>query len=435
MRRAAIACALALAGVTGLWAQQNPPVRVPPACDEGNGGLTLPQGFCAAIVADHIGAARHMAVSPRGDLYVILLRPSDGAPAGSVVALRDADGNGRFEQQQRFGAGLHGTGIVWRDDFLYIGADTRIVRFRMSGATLVPADAPETIVEFPAQSLHAAKPFAFGRNNDLYVHIGAPSNACQAVEGPEQAGANPCLLLYDSGGIWKYDAGTIGQRHTAARRYATGLRHTTSLMAHPVSGTLFQVQHGRDRLDTLWPKRFTARQNAELVAEEMHVVKTGSNWGWPYCYFDTAQHTRVQSPEYGGDGRKAGDCANYDAPIAVFPAHNAPLDLMFYTGSQFPREFRGGAFIAFHGSWNRAPLPMDGYNIRFLPFTGDTPSGADLVFATGFAGKPQIMRPADAEHRPAGLAQARDGAIYVSDDVNGRIWKITYIGVPAGRGR
>lgn len=435
MRRAAIACTLALAGVTGLWAQQNPPGPLPPACDAGNGGLTLLQGFCAALVADHIGAARHMTVSPRGDLYVILLHATDRAPAGSVVALRDADGDGRFEQQQRFGADLDGTGIVWHKDFLYLGSDTRIVRFRMSGNALVPTREPETIVEFPPQALHAAKPFAFGRNNELYVHVGAPSNACQAVDGPEEAGESPCTLLDEAGGIWKYDATTPGQRHTAARRYATGLRHTTSLVAHPGSGTLFEVQHGRDQLDTLWPKRFTARQNAELVAEEMHVVKPGSNWGWPYCYFDTVQHARVQSPEYGGDGKKIGPCARYDPPIAIFPAHNAPLDLMFYTGTQFPQEFRGGAFIAFHGSWNRAPLPMDGYNIRFLPFTGDTPSGTDLVFATGFAGKPQIMRPADAEHRPAGLAQARNGAIYVSDDVNGRIWKITYIGVPTGRGR
>ena len=116
-------------------------------------------------------------------------------------------------------------------------------------------------------------------------------------------------------------------------------------MAHPTTGTLFQVQHGRDQLDTMWPKLFTAQQNGELPAEEMHVVKEGSNFGWPYCYFDLTQNKRLQNPEYGGDGKKEGDCAKFDKPIAAFPAHNAPLDLMFYTGTQFPQEYRGGAFV------------------------------------------------------------------------------------------
>ncbi len=436
-RSAAVACLMAVivTAASGLAAQQNRPGPVPAACDSGNGELTLPQGFCAAVVADHLGPARHMAVSPSGDLYVVLQRATDGAPAGAIIALRDTNGDGRFERQQRFGAGLYGTGIAWHDGALFVGSDTAVVRFRMTPGALVPGREPDTIVTFPDQSTHAAKPFAFGRNGDLFVHVGAPSNACQAVALPGSPGENPCRSLSEHGGIWKYDAGRIGQLHDAAHRYATGLRHTTTLIAHPESGTLFQVQQGRDQLDTLWPTRFTARQNAELVGEEMQVVRSGSNWGWPYCYFDTARQMRLLNPEYGGDGRTAGDCATYDAPIAVFPAHTAPLDVLFYTGRQFPQEFRGGAFIAFHGSWNRAPLPMDGYNIRFLPFTGDVPAGPDLVFATGFAGRPQVMAPADAGHRPSGLALARDGSLYVADDVQGRIWKITYTGVQAGRGR
>jgi glucose/arabinose dehydrogenase len=426
MRNAIVTCTLALAGAAGIWAQQQ--ARSNP-CDPGNGGLTLPMGFCAAVVADNLGAARHMVVSPRGDLYVILENEGQGKAAGSIVALRDGNGDGKFEQQQRFGPGLGGTGIQWRDTYLYAGADTRIVRFNMANNVLVPAGPPETIVEFPSQRGHTAKPFAFGRNNELFVHVGAPSNACQDPDRrPGAPGQNPCPLLSEYGGIWKYDANKLGQKHTAAARYATGMRHTTSLMAHPVTGTLFQVQHGRDQLDTLWPKFFTAQQNGDLPAEEMHVVREGANWGWPYCYFDTSQNKRLQNPEYGGDGKKEGDCAKFDKPIAWFPAHNAPLDLLFYTGTQFPPDYRGGAFVAFHGSWNRAPLPMDGYNVRFLPFKGDSPAGPHRVFASGFTGKSQIMAPNEAAHRPAGLAQARDGSIYVSDDVKGRIWKMTYTG-------
>ena len=429
MRNALLALAVASTAAAGVWAQQN---RSAP-CDTGNGGLTLPSGFCAAVVADNLGAARHMAVSPRGDLYVMLRRAPEGGPGGAVIALRDADGDGRFEQQQRFGGSdLVGTGIVWRGDYLYVGGDNKIARYRMTDA-LVPAGAAETIVEFPQQPGHTAKPFALGRNNELYVHVGAPSNACQDPDRRAGApGRSPCPLLEQFGGIWKYDASKTGQKHTAANRYATGIRHTTSLMSHPTTGTLFQVQHGRDQLDTMWPRLFTADQNGTLPAEEFHVVKEGSNFGWPYCYFDTVQQKRLQNPEYGGDGRKEGDCAKYDKPIVAFPAHNAPLDLMFYTGTQYPQEYRGGAFVAFHGSWNRAPLPMDGYNIRFVPFKGDGVAGAQRVFASGFPGKPQIMAPNEAASRPAGLAQARDGSIYVSDDVKGRIWKVTYTGTRAG---
>ena len=98
------------------------------------------------------------------------------------------------------------------------------------------------------------------------------------------------------------------------------------------------------------------------------------------------------------------------------------------TCTQFPAEYRSGAFIALHGSWNRSPFPMDGYNVRFVPFMGGAPSGTQRVFASGFPGKPRIMRQNDADHRPVGLAQDRDGSIFVSDDVKGRLWRISYTG-------
>ena len=116
MRKAFVAIVLVLAAAAGVWAQQS---RANP-CDAGNGGLTLPSGFCASVVADNLGPARHLAISPSGDLYVMLRREGEGGPAGSVIALRDADGDGRFEQQQRFGPGLGGTGIVWHNGYLYL---------------------------------------------------------------------------------------------------------------------------------------------------------------------------------------------------------------------------------------------------------------------------------------------------------------------------
>ena len=421
MKHTLTALAVVLAGAA-IWAQQQPKKG---PCDPGNAGLTLPTGFCASIAADNLGLARHMVVSPRGDLYVMLNEERQG---GGVVALRDADGDGRFERQETFGAGLHGTGIDWRNDYLYVGADNKIVRYRMANGALVPPGQLEVIVDgFPQQRSHPTKPIAFGDNGEMYVAVGAPSNACQEpTPGPEVPGQKPCPLLDLQGGIWKYSADRPGQKHAIDQRIATGIRHDVGITWNPTAHALYAVQNGRDSLDTLWPKKFTAEQNANLPGEELQRVKEGSNFGWPYCFFDLSQKKRVLAPEYGGDGKQAGDCAKYDRPIAAFPAHNAPLSLLFYNGTQFPAEYHNGAFVAFHGSWNRAPFPMDGYNVRFVPFKGDSPAGADRVFASGFPGKAPLLRQNDAAHRPVGLAQARDGSILVSDDVKGRIWRISY---------
>lgn len=423
--RYAVAVAVAAACAAAVQAQQGRKVQ----CDPGNGGISLPPGFCAAVAADDIGYARHIAVSPRGDLYVMQRSIRDGLPQGAIVALRDADGDGRFEQQERFGDGLAGTAIGFRGEYLYVGANTKIVRYRM-GDALVPPSAPETIVDgFGTERQHAAKPFAFGPNGELFVHVGAPSNACQKPDRTAAApGQQPCPILELHGGIWKYDANQPNQKHSAANRYVTGIRHTVSLVWNPAAPGLYGVQHGRDQLDTMWPALFDASQNAELPAEELQSYTQGANFGWPYCYYDPVQKKRVLAPEYGGDGKKEGDCARHDAPVAAFPAHMAPNDLLFYTGTQFPGQYRDGAFVVFHGSWNRAPLPQKGYNVTFVPFKDGKPAGEPTVFADNFAGADPLMDPRKATYRPSGIALARDGSLYVSDDAKGRIWRISYTG-------
>lgn len=419
MTRFFIALGLAVSAACGV---QTEPERN--LCDGGNGGITLPAGFCAAVVADDLGAARHLTVSPRGDLYTVTRR--EGAAPGAVIALRDADGDGRFEQQQRFGEDLYGTAIEWRDGYLYVGANNRIVRYRM-GDGLVPTGAPETIVALPEQRQHAAKPFAFGDDGELYVHVGAPSNACQNPDRKEGVpGQQPCPLLELHGGIWRYDADTPNQQHAADKRFATGIRHTVSLVWNREAGGLYGVQHGRDQLNTMWPTLFDEKQNAELPAEELQHYTEGSNFGWPYCYYDPFQQKRVLAPEYGGDGKKEGDCAKYDKPLVTFPAHMGPNALLFYTGSQFPARYRNGAFVVFHGSWNRAPLPQKGYNVMFVPFRNGKPAGDPEMFADHFGGPDPVMDPRNAAHRPTGIGQASDGSIFVSDDAKGRIWKISY---------
>jgi glucose/arabinose dehydrogenase len=186
------------------------------------------------------------------------------------------------------------------------------------------------------------------------------------------------------------------------------------------------VIHGRDQLSGLWGDLYSAEENAQLPSEEFVRIDEGDDFGWPYCYHDPNTDTKVLAPEYGGDGVVTGRCDDAKAPLIGFPAHWAPNDLEFYTGTQFPERYHGGAFIAFHGSWNRAPMPQAGYNVAFAPFDGDTPSGGWEVFADGFAGSD--VSPRGATHRPVGLAMAPDGSLVISDSRQGKVWRVFYIG-------
>ena len=159
---------------------------------------------------------------------------------------------------------------------------------------------------------------------------------------------------------------------SAKERYASGIRNPEGL-DFDASGRFYATQHGRDQLHEDWPELYTAQQGFNLPAEEVVIVKEGAWYGWPKCYFDPEQQKMVLAPEFGGDGgKKIGDCDKAEPPIAAFPAHWAPNDLKIYKGSQFPKAYDGGAFIAFHGSWNRAPGPQGGYNIVFQPLADES---------------------------------------------------------------
>jgi glucose/arabinose dehydrogenase len=160
----------------------------------------------------------------------------------------------------------------------------------------------------------------------------------------------------------------------------------------------------------------------------MYELHKGADCGWPYMYFDYLQHKKILAPEYGGDGKKTPGENKVIDPVAVYPGHMAPDGLLFYTGNQFPEKYKNGAFIAFHGSWNRAPEPQKGYFVVFQPFKDGKPNGDWEVFANNFAGTEIIMDPGKAAHRPCGLAQGPDGSLYVTDDVKGRVYKISYSG-------
>ena len=402
-------------------------------CAPDNGGITLPDGFCATIVVDSLGPARHIAVAPSGDIYV-----KTRSEEGGIAALRDTTGDfqadviERFSNMTEMGTGIQWeTGVAVHNGYLWASNKEAVYRWPMpEGGALVPEGDPEIVVSgFPEQQSHASKSFTFDEDGYLYVNVGVPSNACQQQpRTPGSPGHDPCPELERQGGIWRFRADSLGQTQQGGTRYATGLRNVVGLDWNAAAGALYVMQHGRDQLGQLWPDLFTEEESAALPAEEMLRLSEGADAGWPYCYYDWQQEKKVLAPEYGGDGQEIGRCAEALDPVVAFPGHWAPNALLFYTGRQFPARYRGGAFIAFHGSWNRAPLPQEGYMVAFVPFDGGTPAGDYEAFADGFAGVEPITGPGSAVYRPMGLAMGPDGALYLSDSKKGRIWRVVYSG-------
>jgi glucose/arabinose dehydrogenase/cytochrome c5 len=407
-----------------------------------HGGLTLPAGFCATVFADGIGHARHLAVSPSGTLYVNTWsgdyydfdKVHEG---GFLVALQDKSGTGKADTIERFGetvqtGGAGGTGIAVYKGSVYAEINDRIVRYGISEGAVVPRTGPETIVSgLPLGGDHPMHPFIIGKDGSLYVDVASATNSCQPQNRqPKIPGTTPCTELETRGGIWLYDANKTDQKFSPAERYATGIRNGEGF-AFDDAGNLFVTQHGRDQLHSNWPDLYKPSEEATLPAEEVMLLKSGGDYGWPECYYDGFQSKLVLAPEYGGDGGKTvGICANKLGPAAAFPAHWAPNAMVHYDQNKFPSRYRQGVFIAFHGSWNRAPYAQGGYNVVFQPLSGDRAAASCEIFADGFAGPTRT--PDGAEHRPSGLAVGPDGALYVSDDIRGRIYRITYTGDPAG---
>ncbi len=394
-------------------------------CDADNGGITLPEGFCAVAVVDTLGRARHLAVRDNGDVYVALRQPT---AEGSIAALRDTDADGRADVVAYFGE-EGGTGIHLHGGYLYFAPDTMILRYPLAEGELLPSGPPETVVSgFPRQRGHAVKPFEFDGQGWMYVNVGAPSNACQdPSRTPGVPGQDPCPLLENYGGVWRFRADSLGQTPADGYRYATGIRNGVANAWNPLTDKLYVVQHGRDDLHRFWPDRFTEAQNNELPAEEFFAVEDGSDFGWPYCYYDHLQGKKLLNPEYGGDGQEVGRCAEADAPILGFPGHWAPNDLVFYTRGHFPDRYQGGAFVAFHGSWNRQPV-QQGYRVVFVPFQGEAVAGDYETFADGFVGTESITASNMARYRPTGLAVGPDGSLYIADSQTGRIWRVIFTG-------
>jgi glucose/arabinose dehydrogenase len=412
-----------------------PIAKVALRCAPDNAGLTLPAEFCATVFADNLGQARHMVVARDGMVYVNTWRSpykkDAKLPAGGyIVRLMDRDGDGVADWSERFGedsAGathVGGTGIDLHGEYLYAEQSGKIVRWHLDPQRVLKDVRPDDVVvwDLPLTGGHTMHPFVITPRGVVYVNSGSATNACQVKDRElHSPGIDPCEELALRAGIWKFLADRTDQQFLPRDRYVGGLRNTVAITLHP-SGALYAVPHGRDQLHENWPERFTPQQGSELPAEAIYRVDPLADYGWPYCYYDPFQRRYFLAPEYGGDGKKTERCEKVPQPDTAFPAHWAPNGALFYTGSSFPDRYRNGAFIAFHGSWNRSP-EQQGYNVVFQPMDRAGRALAPFeVFADGFAGAKKD--PAAAEHRPTGIAMGPDGALYVSDDQGGRVYRI-----------
>jgi glucose/arabinose dehydrogenase len=389
-------------------------------CARDNAGLTLPAGFCAVLFAENVGRPRHLAVAPNGDVFA-------ARRDGGVVVLRDTTRDGKADVIATFWSGASGSGIALASDAVYFAPGDRVIRIPWNPGELKPAGPEETIAMNLPTGGHGEKGIALGPNNSLFVSFGSRTNSCQP-EGQDRTGpvpgVNPCIELEQRAGVWRFDARKTSQTPADGKRWATGLRNPMALSIQPGTGTLYAGVHGRDQLfeNWGWPEEEGRENPAEVVFE----LPEGSDGGWPYCFFDSRRHLMLQNPEYGGDptGTKVGDCNTKLMPAVAFPGHWAPNATVFYGGTQFPARYRGGLFVAFHGSWNRGPRDrpdlQQGYRVTFSPFQNGKAAGTYETFAAP-SGEPTSIR-------PTGLAIGPDGSLYISADAQGKIWKVMYVG-------
>ncbi len=380
--------------------------------------IKTPQGFSVEIVAKELGAIRHLTISKNGDIYANRSVLKDGK---GIVHLRDSDNDGAIDQQHQF-ADLPGTGILTGNGYLYASSNSAIYRYKFNeDEQIVDTENPEKIVDgLIDMGRDNAKSFVIDNQANIYVTIGSWNDACR--DEVAKTGIMPCTILDSAGGIWKFKADKLGQTFSDGSRYATGLKNAVGTAWNFNTNSLFATVHGRGGLSNFYPELYTTQQDGELPAETLYELKENSDAGWPYVYYDQFKKKKIIAPEYGGDGEQAGGEDALD-PIMAFPAHLGPNDLLFYTGEMFPPKYRNGAFIAFH---NQSPELKKGFFVAFVPFENGNPSGDWEIFADNFAGIDLANPTGPVQHRPCGLAQGPNGELYVSDDLGGTIFKISY---------
>jgi glucose/arabinose dehydrogenase len=338
---------------------------------------TVPAGFKISIFATGFKRPRWLTVAPNGDIFLADMG------AGEIVILRDPQNTGGAQTRENFVTGLtRPFGIAFHDDYVYVGEMKELDRFKYDPKTSKRLGEAEHLVNLPGGG-HDTRSVAFSKDGKhLFIGVGSESNISPGEE-PIRAAVTIC----DPDG-------------KNARLFATGLRNPVGVGVEPVTGQVWVSVNERDELgDNLPPDYFTS-------------VRDGGFYGWPYSYIGDSVDARVkpQRPDL---------VAKAIVPDVLMGAHVAALQFVFYTGTQFPESYRGGAFVAEHGSWNRST--RSGYQVAFVAFKDGQPSADPVPFMTGLVPDPSS---GTVYGRPVGVTVAPDGSLLVSDDGAAVIYRI-----------
>lgn len=340
----------------------------------------VPEGFQVEVYAGDLVNPRVMVLAPNGDLFVAQRR------AGSVLVMRDTDNDHRPDSRTIFADGLQGvSGIAFHEGWVYVGATDRLVRFPYQTGDTVARGPEEKLADLESGG-HATRDVLFNRDHTkVYVAVGSQSNKSEGE--PETRAA---INEYNPDG-------------TGHRVFASGIRNPVDITLEPGTDTIWTAVNERDTLGD------------DLVPDYVTSVQEGGFYGWPYSYMGSNP-----DPEHVG---KRGDLVSRAiVPDVMIQAHSAAVGIAFYEGTAFPERYRNGAFVALHGSWNRAT--PTGYKVGFVPFENGKPAGGVEDFMTGFLD----VRNATTFGRPAGLVELPDGSLLVSDDAGNLIWRVSYSG-------
>lgn len=329
--------------------------------------LTVPAGFHVSVFAQNLNGVRYLTLGPGGVVYAS--RPS----GGDIVRLVDANHDGVADTAITVVSGLnHPFGIAFRGDTMYVAETNQVVHFN-PGSTAKVVDVPN----IPSGG-HSTRTIVFGTDGKMYVSVGSSCNICDESDSLRAA-----VTQFNRDG-------------SGGRVFARGLRNSVGLAVHPTTGELWATNNDRDNLGDDTPP------------ERINIIKDGKFYGWPQCYLPGQKN-----PEY-----PSADCSSVEPPAITFQAHSAPLGLTFYVGTAFPADYRGDAFMTYHGSWNRS-VPTGDKVVRVQVQNGKPVSIDDFI--TGW------QRPDGSRWgRPVSIVMTTDGALLVSDDMGGKIWRVSY---------
>jgi Glucose/sorbosone dehydrogenases len=366
-------CFFCLTSVFGQTAAQPGQPQAPAVPAE----LTVPAGFTVSVFASDVTSGRLMAVSPDGVLFVA--RQSKG----DVVALPDRNKDGKADNVEVVASGLtRPHSLAFNKGYLYIATNPAVLRVKYANGKV--EGTPEKFIDLPVSTTpHYTRTIGFDKSGKLYVAIGSSCNLCED-EDPRRA----TIMVYNA------DA-------SGGRPYARGLRNAIGFDWDPKTGILWADDMGEDK------------HGEEKPADEINRIEDGKHYGWPYLIDNNSPNSNLT------DAKGSLKPADATPPALALQPHLSPIDLRFYTGSEFPTAYRGAMFVALHGSSPTARKEKIGYKVVRVIFKDGKPTGVE-DFVTGWLKDGQVLG------RPAGLITGADGALYISDDNNGFVYRVSY---------